>query len=435
MAVKRRPDRAARRPGRVPGLGARLGALELIGSVLDRGAMLDDQRLDLPPAERAQAQGLAALVLRRLGQLDDLLSRFAERMPKPPVNHVLRLAAAELCFAGTPPHAALDLAVRAVREAGAPRMAGFVNAVGRRVAEQGAGIAAEQDAAALNMPAALRARLTADWGAEVAGALAEAHLAEPGHDLTPRDPAEAADLAQALGGRVLPSGSIRLPRHGQLSAMPGYAEGHWWVQDAAASLPMRLLGEVAGRRVLDLCAAPGGKTLQLAAAGAEVVALDHSERRLARVRENLARTGLSAEIIAADALQWAAEAPFDAILLDAPCSATGTIRRHPDLPRRDFETGLKDLIALQARLLDRAFGWLKPGGRLVYCTCSLLKAEGEDQAAAFLERTPDARLSPADLPELAFAISDRILRTRPDQWTEEGGLDGFFAAAFVKDSP
>ncbi|MEM9098809.1 MAG: transcription antitermination factor NusB [Pseudomonadota bacterium] len=412
-----------------------MAALSLVGAVLDRGAILDDQRLDLPPEARAQAQGLANLMLRRLGQIDDLLRRFVPKMPKPPVNHALRLVTAELCFAGTAPHAALDLAVRAVKQAGAPRMSGLVNAVGRRIAEQGAEIAAGQDAPALAMPKRLRKRLRADWGGAVAEALAAAHLQEPGYDLTPRDQAEAVDLADALGGRVLANGSIRLTRQGQLSAMPGFAEGRWWVQDAAASLPVRLLGDLTGQRVLDLCAAPGGKTLQLAASGAEVTALDLSDRRMARVRENLARTQLSADLVVADALTWQPDAPFDAVLLDAPCSATGTIRRHPDLPHRDFETGLSDLIALQARLMDRAFGWLKPAGRMVFCTCSLLKAEGEAQAAAFLERMPGAAQIPVDLPELGFAFAEGALRTRPDQWVEEGGLDGFYAAVFCKEAP
>ncbi|MEM7177310.1 MAG: transcription antitermination factor NusB [Pseudomonadota bacterium] len=417
-----------------PGLAARLGAVTLIGAVLDKGEILEEGRLGGRPEDRAQARTLAALVLRRLGQIDDIIRRFATHAPKPPVNHLLRLVTAELCFAATPPHAALDMAVRATKQAGAPRMTGLVNAVGRRIAEQGAGIVAAQDAAALALPGPLRAAIEADWGAAVTGAIAEAALTEAPYDLTPKKPDDAAALAEALDGRLMPGGTIRLAPQGQISRMPGFAEGRWWVQDAAAALPAHMMGDVAGRRVLDLCAAPGGKTMQLAALGAQVTALDISKRRAEKISQNLERTGLRAEIITADALTWAPERPFDAILLDAPCSATGTLRRHPDLPHRDVARGLPALIALQAQMLERAFGWLAPGGRLVYCTCSLFKAEGEDQVRAFLERTPDARLSPAELPAMPWAITGGCLRTRPDHWTGEGGLDGFFAACLVRNS-
>ena len=429
MGLKGRRENPARRT-EPPGLAARTEALRLIAGVLDRGRMIENAGSGLAPEVRAQAEGLADLVLRRLGQLDDLLARFVTKKPGPPVDHALRLVAAELCFAGTPAHAALDMGVRAVKAAGAPRMAGLVNAVGRRIAEQGSAIAASQDAAHLSMPPDLAARLADDWGEDAAALIARAHLEPPPHDLTLRDPGEAETLARTLGGRSF-AGSVRIARAGQISALDGFAEGRWWVQDLAASLPARLLGDIAGRRVLDLCAAPGGKTLQLAAAGAEVTALDVSAPRMERVRENLARTGLDAQLVVADALAWEPEAAFDAILLDAPCSATGTIRRHPDLPHRDIAAGLPKLIELQARLLDRAFGWLAPGGRLVFCTCSLLKAEGEDQIAAFLARTPGARPILAELPALPWAVSAGQLRTRPDQMAEEGGLDGFFAASIA----
>lgn len=428
---KSTPPKRARPVDTTPGLAARLGAVTLIGAVLDKGEILEEGRLGGRPEDRAQALALAALTLRRFGQIDDIIRRFAEHAPKPPVNHLLRLVTAELCFAGTPPHAALDMAVRATKQAGAPRMAGLVNAVGRRIAEQGAEIVARQDPAALALPGGLRAALEADWGTEATNAIAEAHLVEAPYDLMPKAPDEAADLAEALSGRLLPGGTIRLAPQGQITRMPGFAEGRWWVQDAAASLPVHLLGDVRGKRVLDLCAAPGGKTMQLAAMGAEVTALDISKRRAQRIAQNLDRTGLSATIVTADALGWVPDRPFDAILLDAPCSATGTVRRHPDLPHRDVAKGLADLIALQQALMDRAFGWLAPGGAMVFCTCSLLKAEGEDQARAFLERTASASLRPAELPATPWAITDGCLRTRPDQWAEQGGLDGFFAACFV----
>ena len=264
--------------------------------------------------------------------------------------------------------------------------------------------------------------------------MAEAHLVPAPHDLTPALPGDAEALAHELGARLLPTGTVRLANRPQLSALPGYAAGAWWVQDAAAALPARLVPAPAERRVLDLCAAPGGKAMRLASAGARVTALDISGPRMERLRENLRRTGLAAETVTADALEWQPDAPFDAILLDAPCTATGTIRRHPDLPHRTDGSALPALTALQARLLDRAWGWLAPGGVLVFCTCSLLPAEGEAQADAFLARTPNAALAPItgdDAIPFEF-VADGRLRTRPDQWPALGGLDGFFAARFVR---
>jgi 16S rRNA (cytosine967-C5)-methyltransferase len=228
----------------------------------------------------------------------------------------------------------------------------------------------------------------------------------------------------------LPSGSLRLPAGTQVSALEGYAEGNWWVQDAAAAMAVALLDPRPGERVLDLCAAPGGKTLQLAAAGASVLALDVNERRLERLHENLARTRLTAEIVVADALHWSPPEAFDAILLDAPCSATGTIRRHPDLPFVKDGTELAELTALQAALLDRALGWLKPGGRLIYCTCSLLPEEGEAQLAAALARHPGLRVERPSMSwvEPGWITEDGGLRLRPDHWAGRGGMDGFFMA-------
>jgi 16S rRNA (cytosine967-C5)-methyltransferase len=412
--------------------------------------MLNDAGLGGSPAERAEARGLADLTLRRLGQVDAALGRFIGKMPKPPVNHVLRLMAAELIFAGTAPHAAVDLGVRLVKPTrGAAKFSGLVNAVGRRLAEQGAEIVAGQDAARLNTPPWLWKQLSADWGAEAARAMAMAHLTPAPHDLTAHDGklASAADigaLAREIGAEVLATGSLRLAGRPQISALAGFAEGAWWAQDAAAALPARLIPDPQGKRVLDLCAAPGGKTMQLAAAGARATALDISARRMARLGENLARTGLAAETVVADALEWAPDlaqaGKFDAILLDAPCSATGTIRRHPDLPHRLTRgrggPDLEALTGLQARLLDRAAGWLAPGGVLVFCTCSLNRAEGEDQARRFLERMDGFErlaIEPGEAGMAAeFLTPEGDLRTRPDFWAERGGIDGFFAARFAK---
>lgn len=410
---------AASRDTVAPGLAARQGAVRLISAVLDRKRIPDDGPMHLPAAERAQARTLADTVFRRLGTLDTVLSELVERAPRPPVIHVLRLMAAELLLTGTAPHAAVDLAVRQLKAGSAPRMAGLANAVGRRLAREGkarlAMIVESQRGRPDDMPAWLWDRLSADWGAGTARAIARAHLAHPPLDIALRTPADGPALADALGGTPLPTGGLRLEDRGQISAMPGFAEGAWWVQDAAAQEPVRLLGDVAGLRLLDLCAAPGGKTLQLAAAGASVTAVDISERRTVRLRENLARTGLSAETVVVDSLEWEPERTFDAILLDAPCSATGTVRRNPDLPHRTDGSEIAALTDLQSRLLERAWSWLAPGGRLIYATCSLLRAEGEDQIARFLESRPDARPGPT-------------LRTLPSDWQETGGRDGFFAA-------
>jgi 16S rRNA (cytosine967-C5)-methyltransferase len=232
---------------------------------------------------------------------------------------------------------------------------------------------------------------------------------------------------KTLGAKLLPGGSLRLPSGAQVSALPGYAEGAWWVQDAGATVAARVLNAEAGERVLDLCAAPGGKTMQLAATGAQVTALDVSQSRMARVADNLARTGLKAELVVADALKWEPDHSFDAVLLDAPCSATGTLRRHPDLGYARDGSGIAELVALQSALLDRAAGFLKPGGRLVYCTCSLLPEEGEEQIDAFLRRAPSFGLADIKSDDPAWPVP-RGLRIRPDHWEQIGGIDGFFVA-------
>ncbi|GMG83415.1 transcription antitermination factor NusB [Paralimibaculum aggregatum] len=411
----------------MPGLAARQGAVSAIAAVLDRGRMFEETRFSGDPAERAEARALADLTLRRLGEIDTAL---AERVPKPPrapVIHILRVMAAELMFRQTGPHAAVDLAVRQAKAGPGARLAGLVNAVGRRLAAEPP--APAKDAGWRNMAGWLWHRLGTDWGRERALAIAAAHLVLPPVDLSLRTPGDAEALAVELEAEALPTGGLRLAARPQISALPGYAQGAWWVQDAAASLPATLIPEPAGKRVLDLCAAPGGKTMQLAAAGARVTALDISEARMARLAENLARVGLEAGTVVADALDWAPETRFDAVLLDAPCSATGTVRRHPELPRR-FEEGaaesLAKLTALQDRLLDRAWDWVAPGGCLVFATCSLLKAEGEDRARAFAARSGAERL-PVTGP---FATPEGDLRTLPDLWPERGGMDGFFAARF-----
>jgi 16S rRNA (cytosine967-C5)-methyltransferase len=433
-----------RAPAEVPGLAARRVAAGLIDGVLRRHRPLDEQ-LDeansglaaLVERDRALARKLVGTVLRRLGTLRHLLSTALDRgfpADAPRVETILLIGAAQIFWLDVPDHAAVDLAVRlAQADRRAARYPGLVNAVLRRMARDGRAALASLDAAALDTPEWLMARWTGAFGRPTAHAIAAMHGEEPPLDLTVKQDPDG--WAARLRGRVVATGTVRLVAHGPVSLLPGYVEGAWWVQDAAAALPVRLFGEVAGRRVADLCAAPGGKTAQLAAAGARVTAVDRSPARLARLRENLARLGLAAETIEADALEWQAE-PFDAVLVDAPCSSTGTIRRHPDIPWLKREVDVAAMASLQARLLDRAVALTRPGGTLVYCTCSLEPEECEMQVSALLERTPGLVRRPLAAAEVGgqaeFVTNAGDLRTLPCHWSDPdprmAGLDGFYAA-------
>lgn len=399
----------------------------------------------LSPPDRGLARALAFAYWRRRGGIEALIAERVETPPEDPAPWILRLAVAELALRPEAAHGIVDSAVRRTK-AVAPRAGGLVNAVCRRIAER---LAATPEAAGPSAPDWFRAALEADWGAAEAAAILAAHARGAPLDLTPdprRTSAEA--LAASLDGDATPTGSVRLDARGAITALPGFDEGAWWVQDAAAALPARLAasGLAKGDRALDLCAAPGGKTLQLATAGLAVSAVDLSEARMAVVRENLARVGAEADLIVADALDWAGPSGFDAVLLDAPCSASGTVRRHPELPwlKQDWiagaegegraGAGLAGLTALQDRLLDAAWARVRPGGRLVFCTCSLFKAEGEDRSDAFFARTPDARLEPISAEELGdpslvavLLDAEGRLRCLPSAWPKAGGLDGFFA--------
>jgi 16S rRNA (cytosine967-C5)-methyltransferase len=352
----------------------------------------------------------------------------------PRVETALLLGAAQILWLDVPDHAAVDLAVRLVQaDRRAARYSGLANAVLRRVTQEGRQRLAALDAASLDTPAWLLQRWTRTYGAATARAIAEINGHEPALDLTVREDADA--WAVRLRGRVLPTGSVRIVPHGPVPLLPGYREGAWWVQDAAAALPARLLGDVAGRSVIDLCAAPGGKTAQLAGAGARVVAVDRSEARVARLRDNLARLELAAETVVADATEWDG-APAEGVLVDAPCTSTGTIRRHPDIPWLKQETDIAALTALQHRLLDRAAALTEPGGTLVYSTCSLEPEEGEMQIAALLARAPGLRRRPIAAAEVgesaAFITPLGDLRTLPCHWPDPdprmAGIDGFYAA-------
>ncbi len=428
------------------GLPARRAAVTLLDAVLWKKQPLDDVlgrsrdkgvMFDLPVRDRALARAIVGMSLRRRGQIGHVLNHFLERgLPKKAgsLYAILLSGAAQLLFMNVPPHAAIDLAVRLAQwDPKAKRYDKLVNAVLRRVSEKGEAIAASLDAARVNTPDWLWERLVRSWGEERAHAIATSHLVEPPLDLTVKsDPTV---WAERLAGRILPSGSVRLLSKGRIDELPGFDSGAWWVQDAAASLPAQLLGDVAGKRVADLCAAPGGKTAQLAAAGASVVAVDGSKTRLGLLTENLKRLGLEAETVRADASTWQPEERFDAVLLDAPCSSTGTIRRHPDIPYLKSVKDIEELTAVQTRLLDNAVTLLKPGGTLVYSTCSLEPEEGEAQVAALMARNPALRIDPIR-PDEPFGQTDwaqvsGCLRTFPFELQadkpEWSGMDGFFA--------
>jgi 16S rRNA (cytosine967-C5)-methyltransferase len=413
-------------------LEPRQAAIRALDWVLRERRMLAHLPADarLSPGDAARAARLASLVLRNLEPLDACLAPYLDRKPPLPALLILRLAAAELLIAGEDAHGVVDSAVKlAKRGKKTARMSGMVNAVLRRVAAEGPARFAEQPPQRL--PGWIGGPLKKRWGAEGLRAIEAAHVALPPIDLTVK-PGTAPDIP---GATPLSTGSLRMAPGTQVSALPGYAEGAVWVQDAAAALPVRLMGDVAGQRVLDLCAAPGGKTMQLAALGAEVTALDLSEARMARLRENLARTSLHADVVIGDALAHDA-APYHAILLDAPCTASGTIRRHPDLPHVKAWTEVEPLTRLQMRLIDHALGLLKPGGRLVYCTCSLLPVEGEFQVTAALKRHDGLRVIPAEAEALggdaAWQTAEGGLRLRPDFWPAIGGIDGFYMAALTR---
>lgn len=409
---------------------ARRAALSLLVGVTEARQTLAEQAgvLDaLAPPERARAQRLAATTLRHLSRADAMLKPHLRKAPPADLRALLRLGTVELCALGEAPHGVVNAAVMLAQAGGwrTEGYAGLVNAVLRKVASDTERWA-RLDAPSL--PGWLRGRLMSAYGKQATMRMEAAHLAGAPLDLSVK--AEPALWAERLGAELLPTGSLRLASGAHLTELPGYESGDWWVQDAAATLAATLVAPRPGETVLDLCAAPGGKTLQLAAAGATVTALDISEARLARLYENLERCHLSAEIVVADALEWQPEARFDAILLDAPCSATGTIRRHPDLPFVKDAASIKDLFALQTALIDRALGWLTPGGRLIYCTCSLLPEEGERQVEAALARHPGLTVVPANVPgqEPDWLNAQGGLRLRPDFWPERGGMDGFFIA-------
>jgi 16S rRNA (cytosine967-C5)-methyltransferase len=455
-STSRKPRRAAasahRQPSRAPpppaGLAAREAAVRLLTAVLSEGHSFDAavakefHASALEPRDRGLARLIAATVLRRLGELEALLNAYLDKpLPKRQgaLWPILLSGAAQLLFLATPPHAAVGLAVeQARRDRHAARYDKLVNALLRRAAREGNAAIASEDAVALDIPAWLMQRWSRAYGAETARAIGAASLNEAPLDISVK--AEPQAWAERLGGTLLPTGTVRLAAGGRIEDLPGFADGAWWVQDAAAALPAQLFGPLAGKSVVDLCAAPGGKTAQLAAAGAAVTAVDISGTRLKRVAANLARLKLEAGLVEADAGAWDPGRTFDTVLLDAPCTATGTIRRHPDILRLKRPEDVAALAETQQRLIDRAAGLVAPGGTLVYCTCSLEPEEGVEQVERFLARAPGFARVPIVAGESGIAADWLTpagdLRTLPlhlpAERPELSGMDGFYAARLTR---
>lgn len=429
-------------PAPAAALASRRLVLAVLDMVLRRAQPLEETLIRHPGfapldgRDRAFARLLASTVLRRLGEIDALVSARLER-PLPEGTNALvdtlRLGAAQILFLETPPHAAVDTSVRLVEAAGLDRFKGLVNGLLRRLVREREGLRPPDDSVGpVNTPGWLWESWVAAYGAAAARAIAAQHLREAPLDFSLRDPASAASWAAQLDAEVMPGGTLRRAAGGRIEDLPGYADGAWWIQDVAASLPVRLLGDVAGRNVIDLCAAPGGKTLQLLAAGARVTAVDVSARRMARVAENLARAGFAADQVTADAVRWRPAIAPDAVLLDAPCSATGTLRRHPDIARTKSMADIVRLGSLQDRLLSAATAMLRPGGLLVYAVCSLQPEEGPGRIAAALDRGLPLEPVPVRAEELP-GFEDAIgragdVRTLPSVWAGRGGMDGFYVA-------
>jgi 16S rRNA (cytosine967-C5)-methyltransferase len=435
----------------VPGLAARRIAADILDGVLHKRRTLDDQLegagahpalKTLSDRDRALMRRLVATILRRLGTLGHVLSRLLDRgipTDAPRAQSALLIGAAQILWMDVPDHAAVDLSVRLVQsDRRAAKYAGLVNAVLRRCAREGQPLIDEVKSQSLDVPPWLMARWVAHYGEATAKDIATALSHEPSLDLTVKS--DAAQWATRLHGEVLPTGTVRTLLQGSVTMLPGFTEGQWWVQDAAAALPMRLFGDAAGKTIADLCAAPGGKTAQLVQAGAQVTAIDRSPPRVARLRDNFARLGLEAQMVVADATEWQTDEKFDGVLVDAPCASTGTIRRHPDVAWLRQELDIGALVALQQRLLQKAVALLKPGGTLVYCTCSLEPEEGEQAVAAVLAAESGLRRAPVEAGEVAglaeILTPEGDLRTLPCHLPHAdprlSGLDGFYAARLVK---
>ena len=421
-----------------PQISARQLAARMIGRVIEDGNLmaeltLRDDFMGLPAPERARAQRLASETLRGLEKVDRILGKFLTKTPPDPVLNILRIATYELCT-GEAAHGVVNDAVNSTaRNRKFSKMKGLVNAILRKVASVGV-----QQWSLLRpsrLPKWLREPLKLAYGNEVVGQIEQVQSQIPPVDITLKETARAEEFAKLMNGKIIFPGTLRLQNPGQISMLPGYKEGAWWVQDVASAFAVRLLGDVSGKSALDLCAAPGGKTLQLSAAGANVNAVDLSKTRLKRLNENLSRTQLSAKVQCKDAFEVQDDA-FDIVLLDAPCSATGTMRRHPDLPFARNGDDFENLFTLQKRMLEHASARVGPHGVLLYCTCSLLPDEGEAQIDTFLRRHPEFECDTSmfDHPNLLEDWCEKGigLRLRPDYFENSGGMDGFFISILRK---
>ncbi len=426
---------------------ARSVTFDLLTAVLRQKLSLDQALSEHPGIgglevrDRGFARSITATTLRRLGQIDALIDIALERpLPRKAqgAHDLLRLGLTQLLFLGTPPHAAVATTVDLAQALGHGPHKSLINAILRRFSREGAGLVKNQDAARINTPNWLWQAWTAAYGEPTCRHIAEAHLTEAPLDITVKGNTleDKKEWAEKLDARLLPTGSLRRDAGGMVNTLEGFDDGAWWVQDAAAALPVRLFGDVSDKHVIDLCAAPGGKTAQLAAAGARVTAVDRSEKRLLRVRENLDRLGLDADIVCADAGDWRPDKMADAVLVDAPCSSTGTIRRHPDVARLKAPEDVSKLSGVQDRLLAAGVDMVKPGGEIVYCSCSLQPEEGPDRITALLDAgAPVSRVAvqPGDIGGPGKLTEDLIsadgaLRSLPSHLEEGGGMDGFFAA-------
>lgn len=416
------------------GVEARVAAGVLLNAALTRRGGLDEALAlpaiaGLPGPDRAFARAVAMAALRRLGEIDQILDQRLKKSPPEAVRTLMRISLAQTLVLETPAFAAVSTAVKlAERDPKARPYKALVNAVLRGVEREGPGLTTAE----ANLPDWIAARWKQTWGEAALTGLALAAREEPATDLSVKPGVDPAAVAAAVEGEVLTGATVRTGRRGDIAGWPGFDDGDWWVQDAAAAVPVRLLAPTTGETVLDLCAAPGGKTLQIAATGASVTALDRSEPRLRRLRQNLDRTKLEAEIVVTPGEDWEDTRTFDAVLLDAPCTATGTFRRNPEALRAVKPADVANLADVQHRLLDAGAARVKPGGRLVYCVCSLEREEGEAQVNAFLRRNPAFVTTPAD-PAALGAPPEALtpegwLRILPSMWAEHGGLDGFFIA-------
>lgn len=433
-------------PKATKNLPPRHAALSAVMAVYKSGTALDGGLAGHPDWKRMEARdrgfarAIATAAIRRTGGLQAALDTLIERpLPEKALKArmILLCGAAERLVLDGAAHAAVDGWVSLMaNDASTRNYKNLANAVLRRVASGEARAVFEQSEPLQDLPGWLAARWSAGYGVPVAQAMAAARSGPPPLDLTLKPGIDSRALAESLGATVLPNGTVRRADIGAVEGLPGFHEGDWWVQDAAASLPAQLLNPQVGENIADLCAAPGGKTMQLAASGARVVAVEASGKRLKHVVANLERTGLSAELVQADAISWQPDTLLDGVLLDAPCSATGTLRRRPDTALAKQEGDIASLAAIQDNLLNAAPDMVKPGGRIVYCTCSLEAEEGEDRIAALLDKRSDIKIDPVrpeELPGLEFAIrSDGTVRTRPDFWDDQGGLDGFFIARLTR---